>query len=139
MALALAAAGCEGTWATPNQIDLTPQRGSNIAGIGSVRVAAERIRSDLPVGSDVDVQFVRLHDARRYVLVVEKGSCARGGTPVARFALYPYTDPSEGVETSGHVDVPIHDLLKNGYAIQLVNRRTNASVSCGDLQTDRPV
>lgn len=141
LAVALAAllAGCEGTWATPNQITLHAVGKSHIEGLASARLSAERMHSSMPVGSDVDVQFAQLHDPRPYVLAVERGTCAHAGSVIARFPLYAYSDPSEGLESSGHVDVPIHDLMKNGYALALVDKRAHAVVSCGDLQTGRPV
>lgn len=137
--LVAALAGCEGTWATPNQIALHGVGKSHISGLASARLSTQRLRSGMPVGSEIDAQFEQLHDARPYVLAVERGTCAHANGIIARFELYPYSDPGEGLESSGHVDVPIHDLMKNGYALALLDKRTHAVVSCGDLQTDRPV
>jgi hypothetical protein len=132
-------AGCEGTWATPNQIALHAVHGSHVSGLATAQLNVARLRGNLAPGSDIDAQFQALRDPRPYVLLVERGTCARPGDPVAKFALYAYPDePSEGLESSGHVDVPIHDLLKKGYALVLLDRRKNAAVSCGDLVTDRP-
>lgn len=133
-------AGCEGTWATPNQINLQPANGSHISGIASARVFTYAgVRSvHVTAGSDIDVQFQQLHDPRPYVLVVEHGTCAHPGSRVARLGLYPYSEPNEGLESTGHVDVPIHHLMKDGYAIALLDRRRGTIVSCGDLQTNRP-
>jgi len=132
-------AGCEGTWATPNQITLHAAGRSHITGLASVQLSVERLHSNMPAGSTIDAQFKQLRDPRPYVLAVERGSCAHASGIIARFELYPYSDPSEGLESSGHVDVPIHDLMKNGYALALRDKRTHDVVSCGDLQTGRPV
>jgi hypothetical protein len=139
LAMLLLVTGCEGTWATPNQITLHGVGKSNVTGLASASISKERLRSDVPVGSTIDAQFAQLRDPRPYVLAVERGSCGHLNGVIARFDVHPYSDPGEGLESSGHVDVPIHDLMKNGYALALLNKRTGAVVSCGDLQTGRPV
>lgn len=137
--LAAVLAGCEGTWATPNQITLHGVGKSHITGLASASLLPARLHSDLRPGSDIDVQFQQLRDPHPYVLAVERGTCAHANGIIAKFKLYPYSDPGEGLESSGHVDVPIHDLMKSGYALALIDKRTHAVVSCGDLRTDRPV
>jgi hypothetical protein len=139
LVLLLFAAGCEGTWATPNQITLHGAGKSHVTGLASASIAKQLLRSDVPVGTNIDAQFEQLRDPRPYALAVERGTCAHLGGAIAKFGLYPYPDQGEGLESSGHVDVPIHDLMKNGYALALVQKRTGAVVSCGDLQTGRPM
>ncbi|HET6894740.1 MAG TPA: hypothetical protein VFH72_05080 [Candidatus Baltobacteraceae bacterium] len=139
LAVLLLLTGCEGTWATPNQITLHGVGKSNVTGLASASISKQRLRSDAPVGSTIDAQFQRLRDPRPYALAVERGSCAHLRGAITKFDVYPYPDPGEGLESSGHVDVPIHDLMKNGYALALLKKRTGAVVSCGDLQTDRPM
>lgn len=137
LVLLLLAAGCEGTWATPNQITLHGVGKSHIAGLASVSISKQRLRSGVPVGSNIDAQFQQLRDPRPYVLAVERGTCEHVSGTIAKFGLYPYSDPGEGLESSGHVDVPIHDLMKDGYALALLSKRTGAVESCGELQTNR--
>jgi hypothetical protein len=138
IAIALLLTACEGTWATPNQIHLDALTRSHITGIASAQIAGERLRGEGDVGSDVNVQFPTLKNGAGYVVAVERGTCAHRIRTVASFDLYPYPDPGNGLESSGHVDVPIHQLMKDGYALALIDRKTHAAVSCGDLQTDRP-
>jgi hypothetical protein len=132
--------GCEGTWATPNQIDLQPQAGSHISGLATARIVSYMQGRSIAVsaGSDIDVQFQQLRNPRPYVLVVERGSCARPGSRVAHFGLYAYPEQNEGLESTGQVNIPIHHLMKDGYAIALLDERRNTIVSCGDLRTNRP-
>lgn len=131
--------GCEGTWATPSQVNLKPVGGSRITGIADVTLSLARLHSNMPVGSDLDVQFQDLHNPKPYVVALQRGSCARGaaGRPVARFSMIALSDPSGGLEGGAHVDIPIENLMKAGYYIALIDVRLNRIVSCGDLHTDR--
>ncbi|MHB8365115.1 MAG: hypothetical protein ACYDEK_11135 [Vulcanimicrobiaceae bacterium] len=132
-------AGCESTWATPNQVNLKPVGGSRITGIADVTLSLVRLHSNLPVGSDLEVQFQDLHNPKPYIVTLQSGSCASGaaGRPVARFTLIALSNPSEGLEGGAHVDIPIEKLMKAGYYIALIDLRLNRIVSCGDLRTDR--
>lgn len=133
-------AACEGTWASPNQVHLHPMHGSRISGIAGISISANRLRQNMPVGTDIDAQFPGLNDPKPYVLQLQRGSCTQpaSGAIAERFALYPGADDRDGIESSAHVDVPIHSIMKGGYYVSLVDRRTKRVVSCGDLHTDRP-
>src|SRR5690348_5517321 len=97
---------CEGTWATPNQVTLHPFGGSHTVGIAGIAFDKLRFDNHMPPGTNIDVQFTDLHDAKRYVMTLQRGSCAGlpKARPVTHFGLYSNEDPHEGIQGDTHVD-----------------------------------
>lgn len=132
--------GCEGTWASTNQVDLRPVGGSHISGIAGITLDRLRLQNHLPAGTNIEVQFRDLRDASRFVGLLQRGLCEQN-TPterISRFGLYANEDPNEGIQGDAHVDIPIHAIMKDGYSLSLVDRKSKRTLSCGDLQTSRP-
>ena len=85
------------------------------------------------------MQFQQLRDPRPFVLIVEHGRCAHPGLRVARFGLYPYSEPNEGLESSGQLEIPIHQLMKDGYALALLDVRRGTIGIVPELADQPPV
>jgi|GEM_PF-6256376 len=138
-AIVVALAACEGTWATPSVVTLSAVGGSRISGVAlvNIRCVEEKERVCTHNNTSVEIQFQGLHEPDRYGALVKRGTCLQPAAVITKVTFAAKTnEPSQGILGHAFLDIPIHQFLKDGYSIALVDRK-GREVACGDMRSDR--
>ncbi len=138
LVVALALAGCEGTWGTPSIFKISPVGGSHVQGLALVNmVCVEMKRGCTTYYTGVELQFQGLHEPGRYGAVIERGTCLQPATIIRKVPLSANAnEPAQGLLGQTLLDMGIHHFLKDGYSIALRDRK-GRKIACGDIVSDR--